>query len=334
MTWRQLAAGALVAGMTSLLVALLRCRDDDGFLGLDWLPVELTKSYWVKVPRLEWSSAHDGWRGRATLLKPLTNLENCLFTSNLLFMITELGADVNGEGVLLAVFTTPELEESSLSYTKVECPVGTALEGGTATCQSVIKDFGDGEVDRHVAVDSKGRIWRLAPQDFAAFRDLARAAAADIGEVTSYTVASGEDCIPVYFFIYPVPPSLDPHLDNAVGRAAMVNPIYRDIHGDTTGDAGEGYTLLRDVDINAHTRFCRKLPRAQSSNTGIGEGANAMPGELPEALHELLGLAQEWPEDCEADDVVGNGTNIELLRATVARVERIRSWALELRFPD
>ncbi|KAI4527087.1 hypothetical protein K525DRAFT_264537 [Schizophyllum commune Loenen D] len=324
MTWRQLAAGALVAGITSVLVSLWRRNDDNGLLGLDWLPVELTKSYWVKVPRLEWSSAHDGWRRRATLLKPLPNPENCLFTSNLLFMITELGADVKGEGVLLAVFTTPELEESSLSYTKVECPVGTALEGGTATCQSVIKDFGDGEVDRHVAVDSKGRIWRLAPQDFAAFRDLARAAAADIGEITSYTVASGEDCIPVLFFVYPVPPSLDPLSENAVNRAAVVNPVYRDIHG----DAGEGYTILRDVDVNAHTKFCRKLARAQSSSTGSGEEPNDMPGELPAALHELLGLAQEWPEGCDAGDETENERDIELLCATVARVERIRSWAV------
>ncbi|KAL1682926.1 hypothetical protein EV122DRAFT_202666 [Schizophyllum commune] len=333
MTWRQLAAGAFVAGVTSVLsvlVLLWRCSDDDGFLDLDWLPVELTRSYWVNVPRLEWSSAHDGWRGRATLLKPLSNPENCLFTSNLLFMITELGVGVNGERVLLAVFTIPKLEESSPSHTKAECPVGTTLDHDSAERLLSRQDAGDGEVDRHVAVDGKGRIWRLASQDFTAFRDLAHAAEAEIEEITSYTVASGEDCIPVYFFVYPVPPSLDPHLDNAVSRAAMANPIYRDIHG----DAGEGYTLLRDVDINAHTKFCCKLARAQSSNTGIGEGANAMPGELPEALHELLGLAQEWPEDCDADDEIENEREIELLRATVARVERIRSWALELRFPD
>ncbi|KAI5834581.1 hypothetical protein K523DRAFT_230226 [Schizophyllum commune Tattone D] len=328
MTWRQLAAGALVAGMTSLLVALLRCRDDDGFLGLDWLPVELTKSYWVKVPRLEWSSAHDGWRGRATLLKPLSAPENCLFTSNLLFMITQLGVD--GERVLLAVFTTPE---SSPSHDKAECPVETALDHDNAERLFACRDVGDGvvPVDRHVAIDGKGRIWRLAPQDFTAFRDLARTAKAEIGEVVSYTVASGDDCIPVYSFVYPIPPSLNPLSDNAATRA---NPIYRDIHGHTTGDAGEGYTLLHDVDINAHTKFCRKLARAQSSSTGSGEEQDNMPDELPEALHELLGLAQEWPEDCGADDGTENETDVELLRATVARVERIRSWALELRFPD
>ncbi|KAL1699376.1 hypothetical protein EV121DRAFT_216341 [Schizophyllum commune] len=327
MTWRQLAAGALVAGMTSLLVALLRCRDDDGFLGLDWLPVELTKSYWVKVPRLEWSSAHDGWRGRATLLKPLSAPENCLFTSNLLFMITQLGVD--GERVLLAVFTTPE---SSPSHDKAECPVEAALDHDNAERLFACRDVGDGvvPVDRHVAIDGKGRIWRLAPQDFTAFRDLARTAKAEIGDVTSYTVASGEDCIPVLFFVYPVPPALDPLSKNAVGRAAMVNPVYRDIQG----DAREGYILLRDVNINAHTKFCRKLARAQSSSTGSGEAPADMPDELPEALHELLGLAQEWPEDCDADDETENERDIELLRATVARVERIRSWALELRFPD
>ncbi|KAL1712793.1 hypothetical protein EV715DRAFT_277750 [Schizophyllum commune] len=325
MTWRQLAAGAFVSGITSVLVLLWRCSGGNGFLGLDWLPVELTKSYWVKVPRLEWSSAHDGWRGRATLLKPLSEPERHLFTSNLLFMITELGVDVNGERVLLAVFTTPELEESSPSHTKAECPVGTALGHGSAER----RDAGDGELDRHVAVDGKDRIWRLAPQDFTAFRDLARTAEAEIGEITSYTVASGEDCIPVYFFVYPVPPALDPLSNNAVGRAAMVNPIYRDIHG----DAGEGYTILRDVDINAYTKFCRKLARAQSSSSDRGKEPNDMPGELPAALHELLGLAREWQEDCGADDVVEKETDVELLHATVARAERIRSWALELRFP-
>ncbi|KAL1733841.1 hypothetical protein EV714DRAFT_281583 [Schizophyllum commune] len=291
MTWRQLAAGALVAGITSVLVTLLRCNDDNGPIGLDWLLVELTKSYW---------SAHDGWRGRATLLKPLPNPENCLFTSNLLFMITELGVNVNGERVLLAVFTTPELEESSPSHAK--CPVGTALGHGSAERLLAREDADDRELDRHVA----------------------------IGEITSYTVASGEDCTPVHSFVYPVPPSLDPLSDNAAIRVAMVNPIYHDIHG----DAREGYTILHDVEINAHTKFCRKLAGAQSSNTGSGREPDDMPGELPAALHELLGLAQEWPEDCDVDDEIENEREIELLRATVARVERIRSWALELRFPD
>ncbi|KAI5892085.1 uncharacterized protein SCHCODRAFT_02625259 [Schizophyllum commune H4-8] len=334
MTWRKLAAGAFVAGITSVLVLLRRRSEDDGFLGLDWLPVELTKSYWTPVPQLIWSSAHEGWCGRATLVKPLSDPERHLFTSNLLFMVTRL--DTDGERVLLAVFTTPELREESPSHDKADCPVRTSLEGGTSTCQSVLQDFGDGEVESHVAVDGKGRIWRLAPQDFTAFRNLARTAKAEIGDITSYTVASGEDCTPVFFFIYPVPPSFGALSDNAVNRAgaAMVNPVYRDIHGGTTGDAGGGYNLLHDVDINAYTISCRKLARAQSSSAGSGEARDAMPGELPEALHELLGLAQKWPEDREADDETGDGTDSESLRATVACVERIRSWALKFRFPD
>ncbi|KAL1753969.1 hypothetical protein FB107DRAFT_216615 [Schizophyllum commune] len=334
MTWRHLAAGAFVACLTSVLVLLWRCSDDDGFLKLDWLPVELTTSYWVQVPQLAWSSAHDGWRGRATLLKPFTDPESHLFTSNLLFMITELGVD--GERVLLAVFTIPEFGQSSPSHTEAECAVEAALSHDSSERLFARQDGSDEDADRHVAVDGKGCSWRLAPQDFIAFRDLARAAEAEIGEVASYTVASGEDCTPVLFFVYPVSPSRDSLSDNAVtvNRAAIVDPIHRGMHDDSTGDAKEGYVLLRDVDVNAYTRFCRKLARTQSSSINGEEPADT-PGELPGALHELLGLAQGWVEDCETDDETGNGLDeVELLRATVARVARIRSWASELRVSD
>ncbi|KAL1690559.1 hypothetical protein GGG16DRAFT_125541 [Schizophyllum commune] len=338
MTFATLAATAIVAGVTSVFVLIWGCNDANGCLGIDWLSAEMYKYFGDAAHWPTWTSSHEGWRDRATPLEPLALPEKHLFTSNLLFIITEVGVD--RERVLLAVFLTPDFEKSSSPHIEDGCPSEAALDGVNAGSLPARQDDGDEGVNRHIAVDDKGRVWRLDPADFLAFRDLARAAEAEIGDVESYTVASEESCTPTFSFIYPVsgqatktdthPASIDSLSDNAVNHAAVFDPIYRGIHGGTTSDATEGYTILHEVDVNAYTRFCRQLAPARPPSTGGGREQDGKPGELPGALHELLGLAEEWPKDCENE--TEDNADSELLRATMARVETIRSWALELRW--
>ncbi|KAL1712794.1 hypothetical protein EV715DRAFT_213006 [Schizophyllum commune] len=237
---------------------------------------------------LTWSSAHDGWRSRATLLGP-SALPTNLTSSNLVFAVTESG--MIGDIVLLAVFTAPDLDAPSttLDATATEL-LASAAEQVLVAPPSTQQEASGQALDRHITIDGLGRIWRLDIKDYTAFLDLLHAAEVETRNISSFYVAHTATCQSMFYLVHP---------DAGVEvRSSDADPVP-----------------LREVSVNAYSKYRRQLASAPSWNEECdteasvdvagGQRASA-PRELPQALYELLGLAEEgakgfWDEQPDAE---------------------------------
>ncbi|KAL1682925.1 hypothetical protein EV122DRAFT_202728 [Schizophyllum commune] len=253
--------------------------------------LDTTRSQHQEEPLLTWSSEHDGWRSRATLLGPSALPAN-LTSSNLEFAVTESG--MIGDIVLLAVFTVPNLDAPStpLDASATELLAGDAEQvfvAPSSTQQRVDRQ----ELDSHIAIDALGRIWRLYPNDYAAFLDLLHATEAETKEISSFYIAHTATCQSMFYLVHP----------DADAEVMISN-----------GDADP--VPLREVAVNAYSKYRRQLASAPSWDAEesdaeatvdeAGEQRESARGELPKALYELLGLAEEgakgfWDEQPDAE---------------------------------
>ncbi|KAL1699377.1 hypothetical protein EV121DRAFT_284134 [Schizophyllum commune] len=251
--------------------------------------LDTTRSQHQEEPLLTWSSAHDGWRSRATLLGPSALPAN-LTSLNLVFAVTESG--MIGDIVLLAVFTVPDLDAPStpLDATPTDFLAGAAEQVFVAP-PSTQQRVGGQEIGGHIAIDALGHIWRLYPNDYAAFLDLLHATEAETKEISSFYVAHTATCQSMFYLVHP---DADAEVSN--------------------GDADP--VPLRKVAVDAYSKYRRRLASAPSwdreeSDTDApsdeaSEQRASTPRELPQALYELLGLAEEgakgfWDEQPDAE---------------------------------
>ncbi|KAL1733840.1 hypothetical protein EV714DRAFT_281582 [Schizophyllum commune] len=271
--------------------------------------LDTTRSQHQEEPLLTWSSEHDGWRSRATLLGPSALPAN-LTSSNLVFAVTESG--MIGDILLLAVFTAPGLDAPSTppDTTVAEFLAGAAEQVFVAP-PSTQQRVGGQEIGSHIAVDALGRIWRLYPNDYTAFIDLLHATEAETKEISSFYVAHTATCQSMFYLVHP---DADAEVSNG----------------------GADPVPLREVAVNAYSKYRRQLASAPSwdeeksdaeaSVDEAGKQRASAPGELPQALYELLGLAEEgakefWDEQPDA----------EVLRAIRAALPRSLLSRLYLR---
>ncbi|KAL1690558.1 hypothetical protein GGG16DRAFT_55386 [Schizophyllum commune] len=243
---------------------------------------------------LTWTSEHDGWRSRATLLGPSALPPN-LTSASLVFAVTESG--MIGDLVLLAVFDTGDLDVSPLH------DVGVAEQ---VLAESSSTQADEAHAAGHIAIDAAGHIWRLDIDDYAAFLDLVHAAKMETKDVTNFYVAHTATCQSTVYFIHP---------EDAQ---------------DTSGDAAQkSASTLRQVGVDAYSRYRRKLTSAphwdgEESDEGPAAGHPPnVPGGLPRALYELLGLAEEgakgfWNE--HADERVLRSVQHALPRSLLSRL--------------
>ncbi|KAL1660213.1 hypothetical protein GGF50DRAFT_63656 [Schizophyllum commune] len=254
------------------------------------------------LPTLTWSSSRDGWRRRASLVEDAAVPAN-LSPDSLLFAVTSGG--MTGDSVWLAVFRAPETVTSSLhegeqqpsSSGEITAESSVARESATRT--NTRESAADPQ--KHVAIDAVGRVWRLDPKDYAVFLDLARAAQAETSSITNFCVAHTVTCQPTIYLVLPVE-----------GAGA-------DVQDSSKGPA------LRTIGVSAYNKHCRRLEAGQLEE-GNRKARNA-PMELPAALYEVLGLAQEGIEECKDSD-----TNVAALLAVKNALPR--SLLCSMYIPD
>ncbi|KAL1732812.1 hypothetical protein EV714DRAFT_205880 [Schizophyllum commune] len=235
---------------------------------------------------LTWSSSHDGWRRRARLVEDNAVPAN-LSPDSLLFAVTSSG--ITGDSLWLAVLRTLETvtssphegEQQTASSSDNAEEVSVAHESATRT------DTRESAADpqKHVAIDAVGHVWHLDPKDYAVFLDLARAAQAETSSITNFCVAHTVTCQPTICLVLPV-------------KGARA-----DVQDSSKGPA------LRTVGVSAYNKHCRRLEAGQLGEKRDKQVRSA-PKELPAALYEVLGLAQEGIEGSRDSD-----TNVTALLA-------------------
>ncbi|KAL1706048.1 hypothetical protein EV121DRAFT_202211 [Schizophyllum commune] len=233
---------------------------------------------------LTWSSSHDGWRRRASLVGDAALPAN-LAPNDLLFAVTSSG--MIGDSVWLAVFATREASPSphegeqqtaSSRDDKAEVP---AMPSTTRSNANNDTDY----THNHIAIDASGRVWRLDRKDYITFLDLVRAAQAETSGIRDFHVAHTVTCQPMVYLVLPVE-----------GAGAHVQDPSR-------------VPALRTVSVSAYSKHYRRLETATLGEKGDKQVWNA-PKEPPAALYEVLGLAQEGIEECKDSD-----TNVAALLA-------------------
>ncbi|KAI5894335.1 uncharacterized protein SCHCODRAFT_02731592 [Schizophyllum commune H4-8] len=108
-------------------------------------------------PLLTWSSPHDGWRQRATLVQD-SALPTHLSSNNLVFAVTSSG--MTGDSVWLAVFATREVSTSLHESERQTASSGDDAEEVSVvppTTRSNANKYTDCTHD-HIAIDASGRV--------------------------------------------------------------------------------------------------------------------------------------------------------------------------------
>ncbi|KAI4527086.1 hypothetical protein K523DRAFT_412313 [Schizophyllum commune Tattone D] len=304
----KLAKAVLLVLLASFLSWRVRAEPDPSGASYSSPELDITRSQGEKESLLAWSSEHDGWRSRATLLGPSALPAN-LTSSNLVFAVTESG--MIGDIVLLALFNAPNLDAHSapLDATATELPTGAA-EQVPVTLPSIDQGVEGQDVERHIAFDALGHIWHLDNNDYAAFLDLLHATEEETKEISSFYIAHTATCQSMFYLVHP-----DADAEPSNSDAASVP--------------------LREVAVDAYSKYRRQLASAPSwdeeSDTDApsdetSEQRAGTPRELPQALYELLGLAEEgakgfWDEQ----------PNAEVLRAVRNALPRFLLSRLYLR---
>ncbi|KAI5892086.1 uncharacterized protein SCHCODRAFT_02625264 [Schizophyllum commune H4-8] len=250
--------------------------------------LKTTQSQHQDEPLLAWFSEHDGWRSRATLLGPSALPAN-LTSSNLLFAVTESG--MIGDIVLLTIFTSPDFDApSTLLHTTASDLLAGAVEQVPIAPPIIQRGVGGHEVDSHIAIDAAGHMWRLYPDDYAAFLGLLHAAEVETKEISNFYIAHTATCQSMFYLVHP---------DAGAERSS----------------SGASTVPIRKVGVDAYSKYRRKLSSAPSwdeeddTKAPVDEADEQRAStrrELPQALYELLGLAQEgakgfWDEQPDAE---------------------------------
>ncbi|KAL1758787.1 hypothetical protein FB107DRAFT_206454 [Schizophyllum commune] len=223
-----------------------------------------------------WTSPHDGWRRRAMLVQDST-LPTNLSSSNLIFAVTSSG--MIGDSVWLAVFATreasPSLDESG-HHTASSGDDAEEQYAMPPTTRSDAKEHTDYTHD-HIAIDASGRVWRLDQKDSIAFLDLVKAARTETSVIADFHVAHTVTCQPTVHLVL-----------SAGGAGADVQDSSR-------------VPALRTVGVSAYSKHYRRLETATLGKKGDKQVRSAQK-ELPAALYEVLGLAQEGIEGFRDSD--------------------------------
>ncbi|KAL1662895.1 hypothetical protein GGF50DRAFT_58044 [Schizophyllum commune] len=285
----KLAKAVLLVLLASFLSWRVRAEPDPSGASYSSPELDTTRFQGEEEHLLSWSSEHDGWRSRATLLGP-SALPTNLTSSNLVFAVTESG--MIGDIVLLVVFIAPDLDAPSTPLDGAAAEfLGGAAEQVLVAPPSTQQGVGAQKVERHIAIDALGRIWRLYPNDYVAFLDLLHAAEVETEEVSNFYVAHTATCQSMFYLVHPDA-------------------------GAELGSSDADPTPLRKVAVDAYSKSRRQLASAPSWDAEksdaeatvdeAGEQRESAPGELPQALYELLGLAKEgakgfWDEQPDAE---------------------------------
>ncbi|KAL1721361.1 hypothetical protein EV715DRAFT_288499 [Schizophyllum commune] len=227
-------------------------------------------------PMLTWSSSHDGWRRRASLVGD-TALPANLASNDLLFAITSSG--MTGDCVWLAVFSTPEAASPSLHESEQQTAPAGDNEGQVPAMPPTTRSNVNQSTDythNHMAIDASGRVWRLHQKDYIAFLDLVQAAQAETSVSADFHVAHTVTCQPMVYLVLPV---------EGAGVEA---------------DSRQSSTL-RTVAVRAYSKHYRRL-EASPLGENRERQVQSTPKELPPALYKLLGLAQEGIEGTRESD--------------------------------
>lgn len=234
---------------------------------------------------LTWSSSQDGWRGRATLVGP-SALPSNLSASDLVVAVTDTG--MIGDFVVLAIYTTPDFNSPVKPKSIADIPLADSAEQMPVVSTSDRIQSTESTVSNHIAIDSIGRVWRLAPDDYEALLRLVSLSMAESAEGPDFTVAHIVTCQSTSYLLLPIANvDVDPQDEAERSKLRIVT---------VTAYSKQQRQLMGTRALEEAWEDAFDYDEEEDEWQKVHELRVPVTGELPAAIYELLGLAQEGME--------------------------------------